>query len=110
MNKFQSCRSGQKEKKVLNSNCKTGFIGFKICIESLKSIIKNYILPENSQLKYFPFYKISQDHLEIFFSCLRYHGGNNNNSTAGQFRTAYKKLLVNAELKPSYTGNCIPLS
>lgn len=53
---------------------------------------------------------MSQDHLEMFFSSIRYHGGCNNNPTARQFRAAYKKLLVNAQLKPSHSGNCIPLS
>ena len=35
-------------------------------------------------------YKMSQDHLELFFGAVRAAGGWNNNPTALQFRSAYK--------------------
>lgn len=35
--------------------------------------------------------------------------GYNNNPTALQFKTAYKKLLIRAEIRSNGIGNCIPL-
>lgn len=54
-------------------------------------------------------YKFSQDHLELFFGVLRAHGRANNNPTSRQFKSAYKKTLINTELKEGFRGNCIPL-
>lgn len=56
-------------------------------------------------------YKLSQDHLEIFFGSIRAHGGYNNNPTARQFRSACKKILVNAQIKDSdlWKWNCMAL-
>lgn len=39
-------------------------------------------------------YKICQDHLENFFSCIRIRGGFNNNPNSWQFRVAYRHLIV----------------
>ncbi|CAL1270435.1 unnamed protein product [Larinioides sclopetarius] len=61
-------------------------------------------------LIYFPTYKLSQDHIELLFSSVRFHGGFNDNPTARQFRAAYRKLLINTEIKAAVTGNCIPLA
>uniref|UniRef100_A0A1S4KWE5 Transposable element P transposase-like RNase H C-terminal domain-containing protein n=2 Tax=Ixodes scapularis TaxID=6945 RepID=A0A1S4KWE5_IXOSC len=51
-------------------------------------------------------HKISQDHLEIFFGSIRGKGGYNNNPTAWQFKAAYKRLLIQTEVKSSEAGNC----
>ena len=44
-------------------------------------------------------YKLSQDHLELFFSAVRAAGGFNNNPTAQQFMAAYKRLLFRGTIK-----------
>jgi len=54
-------------------------------------------------------YKLSQDHSEIFFGSIRSQGGYNNNPTARQFKSAYKKILVNAQIKDRGLGNCMAL-
>jgi len=55
-------------------------------------------------------YKISQDHLEIFFGSVRSLGEHNNNPTSRQFQSAYKKLVVHThDIGNFNTGNCIPL-
>lgn len=41
-------------------------------------------------MSYLLSYKLSQDHLEIFFSAMRSRGDFNNNPNAVQFRAAYK--------------------
>lgn len=53
-------------------------------------------------------YRLSQDHLEMFFSCIRQRGGWNNNPSALQFRYAYRSLLVHADVRPTTTGNVAP--
>lgn len=54
-------------------------------------------------------YKLSQDHLELFFQMIRLQGGCNNNPTARQFTAAYKKLLVHSEICYTGNGNCTNL-
>lgn len=65
---------------ILESQRSTGFLGFLISLNSLINL-KNSLIDTN-KLKYLPFYKLSQDHLEIFYGCVRAQGGNNNNPTA----------------------------
>lgn len=86
---------------------KTGFLGFLLNINSVKEIFQQYVGSENAPLKYLLMYKLSQDHLELFFSAVRSKGGFNNNPTVLQFKTAYKWLLMRHHIKS--TGNCIPI-
>jgi len=93
---------------VLESNRKTGFIGILVCLNSLLQLHSKLIV--TGVLEYFKVYKISQDHLELFFGSIRAQGGYNNNPTARQFQSAYKKLVVRVNDVESFnTGNCIPL-
>lgn len=52
-------------KSILQSNRKTGFLGFIICLTNMFDLFD--ILKEKG-LKYLLTYKINQDHLETFFS------------------------------------------
>jgi hypothetical protein len=45
----------------------------------------------------------------MFFSNIRARGGFNNNPTAAQFESAYKKILVHTELSSSEAANCLAL-
>ena len=56
-----------------------------------------------------PFYKLSHDHLELFFCNIRAQGGANNNPTARQFISAYKKILIHVQLRDTNKGNCVAL-
>lgn len=57
-------------------------------------------------ISYLLTYKLSQDHLEIFFSCIRRMGGFNNNPTCRQFKTTYKKLIIHVNCFISEGSNC----
>lgn len=92
---------------LLDTTVHTGFLGLKVCISSLKLLYQKLI--GNDILQFLPVYKCSQDHVELFFSSIRSHGGYNNNPTARQFQAAYKKLLVHVEIRETFRGNCIPL-
>ena len=90
---------------ILTSKRKTGFLGFLFCIQSVVGLARELATAENPMLKYLLTYKVSQDHLELFFSAVRACGGWNNNPTR-QFTAAYKHpLRHNIE---GGRGNCTP--
>lgn len=93
---------------LIESRRKTGFIGFLMCIRAVIFLYENYA-SQNESFWFLPTYKLSQDHLEIFFGAIRAQSGFNNNPSAKLFTAAYKKLLVHAEFKQSRNGNCLPL-
>lgn len=76
-------------------------------IETSLNDMDKYI--SSNTLQFLPMYKISQDHIELFFGCIHSHGGYNNNPTSRQFQAAYKKILVHVEVRESFRENCIPL-
>lgn len=93
---------------ILMSNRKTGFLGFLMCIKSLIYLCDEMV--RTNRVDFLCSYKMSQDHLEYFFSAIRARGGFNNNPSARQFQSAFKRMLIHGELKHIATGNCIPLS
>jgi non-receptor tyrosine kinase TNP-like protein len=95
--------------KLVESNRKIGFLGFIIGAKSIELLYKKYIDCSTPLLNYLFTYKLSQDHLEMFFSAIRSRGGYNNNPSARQFETAYKRLLVHAEIKSSTSANVMAL-
>lgn len=90
--------------KLIDGRRKTAFIGFLANIKSIRNIFDNYVAPENA-LKYILTYKMSQDHLELFFCAIRALGRGNNNPSAQQFSSAYKRLLTHHAIKAT-GGNC----
>ena len=84
---------------------KTGFIGFLIAIKSTKKIFHDMVESPQAPLKYLLTYKLSKDHLELFFGAIRSAGGFNNNPTAQQFTAAYKRLLLRSSIEGG-KGNC----
>lgn len=89
------------------SKRKTGFLGFIVSLRSLMHIYNQYVDNPIGKLKYLLSYKLSQDHLEVFFSAIRSMGGHNNNPTAKLFQAAYKKLLIHTGVTGSLQANCI---
>lgn len=96
-----------KDKPILESNRKTGFLGFLVGMESFSNIYQKYVIKGN--LKFLLGYKFSQDHLETLFSSVRSLHGFNNNPTCRQFTSAYKKLLISREVRGADTANAINL-
>lgn len=102
-----SLRESPNGKRMLNSNRKTGFLGFIVCIDSIVKLYNSLIV--RNKLSFMCTYKFSQDHLELLFGKIRRLGGCNNNPSARQFCAAYKKLLVHNEIQDVMQGNCLPL-
>lgn len=92
---------------VVNSERKTGFRGFIVNLDNCVELF--LILRSKAVLSYLLTYKISQDHLEIYFSVFRSAGGYNNNPSAYHFRNTYRKLLGKTELQASEFANCAEL-
>lgn len=97
-----------KGRPILDSSRKTGFLGFLICMESLKKMYLN-LVEERHVLQYILTYRISQDHLELFFGAIRSRGGYNNNPTARQFEGSFKRLLVHSQISGPDSGNVVNL-
>jgi len=70
-------------------------IGFIITMKSTLCVSYQLLNKSQSPLKFILTYKMSQDHLELFFGCLRARGGSNNNPNSVQFKNTtvvvYKK-------------------
>ena len=85
-------------------------IGFLININNLKLMSKELLYNNNIyNINYLLTYKLSQDHLEIYFGCIRRMGGNNTNPSPLQFTLAYKKLLLHNSVEPSFECNVTKL-
>ena len=96
------------DRSILKSKRKTGFLGFLICINSLKELYREMVT-NSKTLDFLLTYKLSQDHIELFFGQIRSMGGCNNNPTARQFKSAFKRLLVKNEIDQVTKGNAFPI-
>jgi len=85
---------------ILFSERKTGFLGFIINLTNIVDLFDDLQMPLYT-------YRLSQDHLELFFSAIRSRGGFNNNPSAYQFMHAYKKLIVRHQIGGFTNTNCI---
>ena len=83
---------------MIFSSRKTGFIGFLVAIKSVQGIFLDWVEKESSPLNYLLTYKLSQDHLEIFFNAVRSAGMFNNNPNCQQFTATYKRLLLQSSI------------
>lgn len=91
---------------VIHSEKQTGFVGM---ITSLQNVIEIYTSYYEKFDGYLLTYKLSQDHLESFFSAVRSKGGHSNNPTCYQFINRFKRLLVHANVQGSDNSNCLSL-
>ncbi|KAG8224664.1 hypothetical protein J437_LFUL005106 [Ladona fulva] len=92
--------------RILQSKRKTGFLGMVVAGESVCALFKD--LRGSEELEFLLTYKLSQDHLETFFSTIRSKGGFNNNPTTIQFVAAYRRLLLLKYMSILQGGNCVP--
>lgn len=91
---------------ILHHPRKTFVLGFVMNMQSILELARDLFSSE-SPLKYFLSYKCSQDHLELYFSCIRSRGGWNNNPNALQLRWALRQLLQVTSVKSSVSANCM---
>lgn len=89
---------------ILESRKKTGFLGLLVNIHNLKMIFEDYVATK--KMEYMATFHLGQDPLESFFGRIRSKCGSNDNPTAEQFKSAYRKTLVNREITSSALSNC----
>jgi len=90
---------------VLQTVRKTGFVGFIINLKNVIALAEE--LFNDNKIDFLLTYKLSQDHLETFFSLIRRMNGWNNNPSAKQFKATYKKILHLVNVSVSLNANCI---
>ncbi|KAE8753116.1 hypothetical protein FOCC_FOCC000039 [Frankliniella occidentalis] len=90
---------------VFETKRKVGFQGFLVGIESVKNLFNDVV--RNGSMPYLSTKKLSQDHLEAFFGQCRQKFGPNPNPTAALFESAYKQILIGAEIKASKSANIL---
>ncbi len=95
-----------KGKPMLQTKRSTPFKGFIMDMKATIHLFNTKV--ETSHLKYLLMYKMSQDHLELFFFMVRSGLGCNNNPSAREFCSRYKRLMVHLQVKAGAKGNCIP--
>ena len=91
---------------VLKTPRKMFALGFIISMKSIQLMANDLLNKHENPLKYFLTYKVSQDHLELFFNSIRGCGGYNNNPNACQFRWALRKLLLAKNIS-AVNSNCL---
>ncbi|KAG0412492.1 hypothetical protein HPB47_010383 [Ixodes persulcatus] len=90
---------------LIQNQRKTAILGFLLALQSIKGLAEDLVWSSSPLLKCLLTRKLSQDHLKLFFATIRNRTGNNNNPTALEFRSAYRKCLI-ANVLPSSRGNC----
>ena len=81
--------------------------GFITTATSVQRMTKFLFEMDDRPFRYFLTYKISQDHLELIFNCVRGKLGNNNNPDVEEFQYALRRILLHVALSPSQNGNCL---
>ena len=81
---------------LIESQLKTGFIGFVGGIEAMRLLFEDLVV--KGPLDFVLTYKMSQDHLELYFAAVRSRLGANNNPSCKQFSAIVKRLLVHSEI------------
>jgi len=83
--KFEPLTTNSEGELVLKSQRKTGFLGLIICLTNTINLFEEL---QKERMSFLLTYKLSQEHIEIFFSAMRSRGGFNNNPNVIQFRSA----------------------
>lgn len=92
---------------ILNHRRKVFALGFLINIKSIRELALELLCNIENPLKYFLTYKTSQDHIELYFCCLRSRCGFNNNPDIQQVLWAVRRLLYKNSIRPSLNANCL---
>ena len=84
---------------------KTFIIVFVGLAKSILSGAEELFFRSDNPYKYLLTYKLSQDHLEMFFSCVSGRGRFNNNPNALQLKYAFRKILLHNAITSSDKSN-----
>ena len=92
---------------ILQHRRKTFVLGFITALSSLKRQAMYLLSHPHYPFQYFLTYKLSQDHLELLFACIRGKNEFNNNPDVRQLKSALKKILLRVSIIASKHYNCM---
>ena len=87
---------------------KTFLIGFVLSSRSFQTLAIDLLTIHS--FKYVLTYKMSQDHLEMLFACIRGKNGFNNNPDVVQLKSSLRRILLRNAIVGSKYGNCLTFS
>ncbi len=82
-------------------------LGFILSSEAILKVAK--IMVTSNRAEYLMTYRMSQDHLELLFRCIRGKSGYNNNPDVLQFRSSLRHLLMKNSIRCSKNANCLEM-
>lgn len=94
----------KKKIRLIDSKVKTGCRGFVVNIISITAMYTEFV-EQRHWLLFFATYRLSQDHIEMFFGKIRSSNGHNDNPTSKQFISSYRKLGLQADISISRKAN-----
>ena len=94
-------------KPLLQHRRKTFVLGLITVATSVQRLTKYLFSLKESPFSYFLTYKISQDHIELLYNCIRGKLGHNNNPDVQEFKYALRRILLHAAVSPLNHGNCL---
>lgn len=93
-----------KKIRIVDSIWKTGYRGCVTNSIALREMFAEFV-ETNHCMEFLAPYRLSQDHLEMFFGKIRSMNGSNDNPTASQFVSAYRKLMCTWDIDLSEYSN-----
>ena len=92
---------------MLRHRRKTFVLGLITASKTVQALSKQLFQMKDFPFKYLLTYKLSQDHLELLFNCVRGKLGRNTNPDVQELKHALRRILLHAALVPSKHGNCL---
>lgn len=99
-----------KGKKLTTGKRKIAWVGFLSSIQSTLALSHHLLTRSERPFRYVLTYKLSQDHLEMLFSCIRRRGGWNNNPNCLQLKWALWATLLKNGIMVSKNANCVDMT
>ena len=85
---------------------RTFIVGLTVCSQSIIKIADRLLSRQNNPFKYILTYKLSQDHLELLFSCIRGKNGFCKNPDVRMFKSSLQRILLRNSIVGSKFSNC----
>lgn len=101
---IQNLKLEKGRKSILKTRSKMPFFGLTIDMQNFRSFYMEHV--ESGILENVSTFRFSQDHLELLFGSIRQMFGCNDNPSAKQFESAWRRLLGQHQITASDHANC----
>ena len=99
--------TNEKGQKIIQHRRKAFVQGFVSAAKAVVDLARDLLFREVNPFGYLLTYKVSQDHIELLFCCIRDRGGFNNNPNVVQFKAAMRQILIKNSIIVTSAGNCL---